>query len=1083
MSKYNFYIRILNKSLTLKDIILFFFLLITVHAFAQSTSTTLPPTIPSSPTVAALEKYGNYPINYNTGTVSISAELYKFSLGKGVSLDISLNYHPSGIKVEDVSGQVGTGWSLFTGGCISREIRGIKDENPSGFYNFIKTHKGYVFPQNIDQITNKATLDSIAKPILDSSPDIFSLNVPGLNYKFFIGNDGEFHTIPYSNIKFISHPLSDRSGSIGKWEIVNESGVHYNFSLVEIVNASGGLTEYVSTWWLQSIVSPEGITLATFEYKASNPVYNSLSHTTQAFETSSTSGFPDNLKTPYLAEKVTYSQAVTYEALDLYRISIPGKGYVIFEASTNRSDQVWKLISEIKCYNTKDVLENKYTLSYSNEGIRPFLSQISKTGSDGVTVKYRTFTYYPGLPGLNSKAQDSWGYYNGANNTTLYPFDAQLSTRPYVSADRYPNEKAVAGTLKEIIYPSGGKTLFEFENNKKYGSDKVYTTQKETFSHSQTDYGTVTSASFSTIAQKVNMKIEMAIHPASLYSVDISLVKVDDNSTILHYTNVSVPGNGFVNMGTDSNGMQRFVCTLTSYSLKAGTYKWITQIITDDDRQSAKKPSPIIISNDYYKIVTSTGTFEKIVGGLRIAQISNFDSDGKLIGKTHYSYLDKNGKSSGVGAPEPEFVRAYAITEMVNIISTPIAFHMHLLEIGETNLCRYNGSAMQYLYVTEEKLNGSSEALKTDYEYQVRDYSQNALPHPNGHVFVPYSLNDYKEGILLSKTEYQLKNNSYIPIRKEYNTYKVIEQKADVPFFTALEVNKYYLDSDHAPEYDYKYQVGTYDFKAAKVYLSSKKTENITENGTVTDIMDYYYENPTYQQLTSSKQTGSNGLVYESSYKYCFDENTTITNEMKNRNMLSFPLHTINKVNNNQVKQVDILFDLFSSNLVEIKTMREQSVASAPYSELNYHNYDSYGNPVYLSKDGSNQTFYLWSYSGQYPIAEIKNALYSYTELETIVENVFSVASLNALSTLSTPNETKLKDGSLQTALPNALVTTYTYKPLVGMLSSTNPSGITTYYDYDSFGRLKETYIYKDNIVSTANKQTIQKYDYHYQNQ
>lgn len=51
------------------------------------------------------------------------------------------------------------------------------------------------------------------------------------------------------------------------------------------------------------------------------------------------------------------------------------------------------------------------------------------------------------------------------------------------------------------------------------------------------------------------------------------------------------------------------------------------------------------------------------------------------------------------------------------------------------------------------------------------------------------------------------------------------------------------------------------------------------------------------------------------------------------------------------------------------------------------------------------------------------------------------------------------------------------------MLTSTDPSGITTYYDYDSFGRLKETYIYKDNIVSAANKQIIQSYDYHYQNQ
>jgi len=35
-----------------------------------------------------------------------------------------------------------------------------------------------------------------------------------------------------------------------------------------------------------------------------------------------------------------------------------------------------------------------------------------------------------------------------------------------------------------------------------------------------------------------------------------------------------------------------------------------------------------------------------------------------------------------------------------------------------------------------------------------------------------------------------------------------------------------------------------------------------------------------------------------------------------------------------------------------------------------------------------------------------------------------------------------------------AIATTYTYKPLVGVTSITDPSGRTTYYDYDRSGRL-----------------------------
>jgi YD repeat-containing protein len=61
---------------------------------------------------------------------------------------------------------------------------------------------------------------------------------------------------------------------------------------------------------------------------------------------------------------------------------------------------------------------------------------------------------------------------------------------------------------------------------------------------------------------------------------------------------------------------------------------------------------------------------------------------------------------------------------------------------------------------------------------------------------------------------------------------------------------------------------------------------------------------------------------------------------------------------------------------------------------------------------------------------------------------------------------------SLRSGLPSALITIYTYKPLVGITSVTDPNGVTTYYEYDSFGRLQYLRDDKGNIRKS--------YDYHY---
>jgi hypothetical protein len=54
-------------------------------------------------------------------------------------------------------------------------------------------------------------------------------------------------------------------------------------------------------------------------------------------------------------------------------------------------------------------------------------------------------------------------------------------------------------------------------------------------------------------------------------------------------------------------------------------------------------------------------------------------------------------------------------------------------------------------------------------------------------------------------------------------------------------------------------------------------------------------------------------------------------------------------------------------------------------------------------------------------------------------------------------------------------ITTYTYEPLIGVTSGTGPNNLTTYYEYDDFGRLE--------LVLDSEKNIVKHFKYHYQNE
>ncbi len=140
-------------------------------------------------------------------------------------------------------------------------------------------------------------------------------------------------------------------------------------------------------------------------------------------------------------------------------------------------------------------------------------------------------------------------------------------------------------------------------------------------------------------------------------------------------------------------------------------------------------------------------------------------------------------------------------------------------------------------------------------------------------------------------------------------------------------------------------------------------------------------------------------------------------------------------------------------------------------ARVEFHDYYDNGNAKEVSKADGVHAVYVWGYNEQYPIAKIENATFTAgkpnsitTSLQMLINNAIT-ASVNE-ATESAENNLRDKLQLLREGFPNAMITTYTYDPLIGVTSITDPRGNVIYYEYDEFNRLKHIKDKDGNILS-----------------
>lgn len=484
-------------------------------------------------------------------------------------------------------------------------------------------------------------------------------------------------------------------------------------------------------------------------------------------------------------------------------------------------------------------------------------------------------------------------------------------------------------------------------------------------------------------------------------------------------------------------------------------------------------------------------------GGLRVKQVRT-SSGGQSpdIIKTYKYGLDEDGK--GICTVEPN-VNGYITEELFKYETTDGSegdFAYRLVTLHPE--CVYGFYYMLNLPVWYRTVTEYSSVGKTVFKY---DYDPDNLRIMDN---IPFYDNSYWGGLFGNRLY-----PSYMPdafqnistnhprlIQKTVHdaSGKVVEDNNYIynhisgPCISSISLRKMGIDLQ-APQCtgsdynEYDYLINSFNLHTYK--LGKKVT---TKDGGTTSEEYRYSQASSGVNLQSVTTQDSEGHTITDEFKYVEDQLSDYLSDDEVRsygplytyNRKSLPVIQVRNIDGKQVYYKQIRYwaqEGFFNYIPYVVPSQEifKTEDSVTETRLCYNHCTKDGKVMEVVADGK-YTSYLWGYAGDYPIAEIKNAKYEE------VEQLLGTELINRLCLAVVPdNEDMDKVEELRPRLPHAMVTTYTYKPLVGILSQTTPAGQSLFYSYDGNGRLTETYR-QESVSSDKNsiKEKLQSFKYNY---
>ncbi|WP_430906180.1 hypothetical protein [Maribacter sp. 2-571] len=787
----------------------------------------------------------------------------------------------------------------------------------------------------------------------------------------------------------------------------------------------------------------------------------------------------------------------------------------------------------------------------------PLKERFLRLKLEGVDVNERSYTFdyldSNELPPKDSRSIDFWGFYNGVPNTNIVPtigrfvstkFADKLVTGQYFLQMNGGIRKSdfdfgKKGLLNRVTYPTQGYTEISYEPHDVVlpvvqpftvteeininGTTKMRWTDmvdesRYGFTYQYLKYANDPSYNYFNLPPPVQGDaIETSLGMGTVFTIDFPS-RVNINGTVRYITgeiNPSYTGNFYAIENTLTGAMT----PLIDYSecpnfgdppryiekdalIGPGTYR-VMKTRPSGAPLNDLNPENITLYTYENENSDPTDFFERFeIGGARVQQIVNRDSDGKYLTGTAYSYDFLEGinglKSSGI------------LMDDLIFFSSANGYHSHnphsysqqgvsftsTNELGNTQSAQ--GSHIGYSFVQERKVDSIGNSLgrrdmvfqnrknqyfteswsdkpftyasTTSFEYDVQIRNAIVLGLP------PRSNSQGTNGLL--DFEYVYDENDELVLEKR-NFYRAYRGSSDVSFFAKFMTTNE-VDLNFIPRFNqYFYHKLPEDF-FDQYLLSSTETKEFLEGETTKTETEYVYNPIThYNEVTTTilneREALSNFVFYpyddevaqQNGIVSLLDENKLSTIVREERYRDAAPLTTVAYGYGNSADQT-----AGNTLLTEVRTAKGEGDLIL---QSVVQKYDAKGNMLQYKKADGPQQRMLWGYNDQYPIAKIENmGQENILALESQLRDLSEADNDHCSQGSCAEQQLRNAQQTLREALPDAMVTTYTYDPLIGITSMTDPRGYTIYYQYDEQNRLK--------AVRDADGNLLNDYEYAYKN-